>query len=1211
MKTSRVHTLSGLLLGAMLLIGGQGCSDDPVTPAVTLEMQPCTTSAECDGASAGFVCVGQLCRQCTSDRACVEDSAYGAGATCGADGACTSCAGDEGCACGPGGTCGAGLTCGEGGTCAPEDACEAGTDGCPCGAGDTCGAGLVCEGGTCAPEDACETGTEACACFGNDTCNAGLRCNAGACELCPPGSEGCACGDGDACDATLLCQSDVCAPDPCVAGTEGCPCQTDETCDDGLACTGDGMCAACTPEFAGCPCDQDGTCQMDLVCDDTDETCRGARVCSDLGCAANQLCDEAVGGVDASCLERCADGFVWSSATSSCEVGTPTPSCDANAAGSILADCTAQSRACVATATDASCGDCLAGFLEEAGACRAVVTCAALACGAANRECVGGAVADAACAGCLMGFADDGNGTCAPIPLANCGANTLGSILADCTSQHRSCVETADGASCGTCNYPYAEDANTMLCVPGTYCDELGCDALNRSCDGEPFATCGDCLAGTTEDSDNPGSCRTALTCAQVRPSCTAEQFCVQPVNGDATCSDWPCVDQNGDPLAGPTADDPNRPWVARRDNGMCVQCAISFCGETGETGRVYPFTLAGSNTCICETEPDYFFGTGDIQGANPCDADDDGWVRDAARAFVESSDPVLRDNARCEVRTIDRFTLRNEWHQSYDVLLCEDGFVPAALGTCSAPPSGAASPPTTLDLYETVRNDSQDDLDAAFDANNSGRYVDGDGRGRRPRAAELNPLTRLCLDQTGDFNHNRVDDVLESQNMDTSGLSPAEAIFAAFSYFAELHRARYEAPVPAVDPFGDPWPGRYVIEERSRCEADFPLGYNANLDPTDGWRTCQRGRDTGFNIDQPQINLDFAQYACEASVGGCTIPLPIAEASLSGEIPLHDVCSVSAPPDAAWRGMSHHSQFKCAVIDPVASTPPTVALGALADSTGNTLLQLNRCGIACPDDDLSCATDCGADGCAASSTPPDGAEANPDTMNLTCTAIPAEAADTNMVGFVAQRYDRTPTYTRGCIDEWSFYRTLCPGFDALTCFVDSNSDGVPDDFNADGYGDALSTSCNVAGQGDTGNFGALICGCGYNYGGPDCDFGCADAVTQVNNVELRTSNVHYGGTAPSSAGACENGYCTVTADPSTTTGRLGYWMCAEFTNTTYADPPDAQGAWSTGGGYTINGDLSPSGITGTRMCETPADCACTGPDCTFTGWTIRGVDRR
>src|SRR5690606_13437594 len=93
------------------------------------------------------------------------------------------------------------------------------------------------------------------------------------------------------------------------------------------------------------------------------------------------------------------------------------PTCIRGVPGSIADQCAAENRSCFDDGAGARCTLCLDGFVEEAGACRPVKTCADLDCAAAYRTCVeGGLRADAACGACLPGTEGDlcVPRTCAP-----------------------------------------------------------------------------------------------------------------------------------------------------------------------------------------------------------------------------------------------------------------------------------------------------------------------------------------------------------------------------------------------------------------------------------------------------------------------------------------------------------------------------------------------------------------------------------------------------------------------------------------------------------------------------------------------------------------------------------------------------------------------------------------------------------------------------
>ncbi|MEL6178460.1 MAG: hypothetical protein AAFS10_05880, partial [Myxococcota bacterium] len=125
--------------------------------------------------------------------------------------------------------------------------------------------------------------------------------------------------------------------------------------------------------------------------------------------------------------------------------------------------------------------------------------------------------------------------------------------------------------------------------------------------------------------------------------------------------------------------------------------------------------------------------------------------------------------------------------------------------------------------------------------------------------------------------------------------------------------------------------------------------------------------------------------------------------------------------------------------------------------------------------------------------------------------------------------------YAGGCLSEATEWTNeLCPGSDPRAIISDSNQN----------------------------NFGKILCGCGFNYGGPECDTGCP------------TEQLHFGGDNPDTAGFCEDGYCASVADESGLDGgRSGFWMCGDFAATSYAEQlPEVGGAFQGSGALQVGG---------------------------------------
>jgi hypothetical protein len=778
--------------------------------------------------------------------------------------------------------------------------------------------------------------------------------------------------------------------------------------------------------------------------------------------------------------------------------------------------CSGSNRTCVeATAhADATCGACVDYYTDEGNPlqdCRAVEVCTNLqdTCDGLNRVCVDATThADAACGTCVARFqeATPPAEACEPVPATYCEPTAEGSIAAICDAAHRRCEEAQEGAAaCTTCVEGYYEEDGA--CVEPRSCAAAGCAALGRTCEGEPLASCGACLPGLVPtDAGNPQSvCRTARTCRDI--TCDADQICLEGSDGrDAQCSPWPCR----------TGADPDLGRAQNPSTGQCVDCSslAASCGDPGESGRLSPYTLANGR-CLCETLPGYYADVSTAITSRPCDADGDGWVRSSARAFVENADPVIRTNARCNVRWVDRFALENDYRQRQEVLVCQEGLLKSTGGnTC------VTSKPVAL--YESQRNDDQIALDGS-----SLPWYQWMNRGRSLRASELNPLTKACITENADHNDNGTADVNEWSGTTAAGDTQ---VFNAFAYFVETHRGYYEAPYPGV------LYGRYVVAERSRCSESFPLVYGAG--EGDYWKGCARSRDYAYDrsTGNPLIGFDFSQWNCNAATGSCPVLDPPTPTRPGSSIPAHGLCDgITLPPaDSAWRGMNHHSQFRCAVIDAELpanpATSPQVVATTQLKSTANTggPLQFNRCYVACPSGDDRCINDCNTSPCATSTEPP-AAGPNPSSAKLTCSAASGETVTTDDVGFVSVRYLRTAAYQRGCIDEWKEWPELCPGF--------------------------LDNPTGTVGDGNVQDFGDLICGCNQNYGGPECDIGCPDSM------------LHF-----------SDGYNAQT--------RQGWWMCATFSATAggpLQETPE-------GTGYVLNGEIPWHVVPTAPMCQN-ANC--------------------
>ncbi len=544
-------------------------------------------------------------------------------------------------------------------------------------------------------------------------------------------------------------------------------------------------------------------------------------------------------------------------------------------------------------------------------------------------------------------------------------------------------------------------------------------------------------------------------------------------------------------------------------ETGACVDCGP--CDAEGSTGYLWPVTDRNGG-CVCETRPGYYFDDSpSSRVAVACDADGDGWVKRSAFNYVNATDDAIRINARCDVRHIDRFVLENELGQRHEITV-------SALGG-----SG------TVALYET---DDNDEPIGGFG------YVYGEGV---PRPSELNPLTKLCADRTADFNDNRIADLTEWDRVPLSEGRAWMSVFTQMGHFVELHTSRFEA--------GEDRVGRYVISERRRCDDGFPLGY---ADGAGGyWRSCARRRAASFSAGHT-VAHDFARYGCEASDGSCPAVLLTDGSTVAGTVPAHGVCELGAVVDGPFRGMNHHSQFRCAELvgKDATPTPSQLSVDEIWPTTGAPRYDFNVCGL---DDGalLACET--------------------------TTSSSSNEAI--GRVGFFAARFeaygpeDDADDYTRGCVDEGTEWPTLCPGYDP------NRPDGVLQD-------------------GLVGNFGRLMCGCDYNYGGAACEIGCP------------SSQLHLGGDCADDP----SGYCRAVVDADGQSGgRRGVWMCGRpsatiRTSSTTCAPGDCGPGLSGRGRVSFVGRTRSEMFSGTgEACDAATPCTDPTEDCVEGQCRVRG----
>ncbi len=589
------------------------------------------------------------------------------------------------------------------------------------------------------------------------------------------------------------------------------------------------------------------------------------------------------------------------------------------------------------------------------------------------------------CDGAACGVA----ATCLPAP-------ATGSILATCEASSRSCVAAtaAAVAHCGDCKSGFLEVSGA--CQATAECAALDCAAQHRECEMSPNGHCTTCLMGFVEEA---GACRAKKTCADL--TCDPGLTCVDSPTGDAEC-------RNTTNCAAGEA--------PRVDGTGCVTCRITCTGRPGGTGQVYTALATQADVCICETMPGFFWddgapGGGDIR---TCDADRDGWVRETAKKYIEGNDRALRDNARCMVRTIDRFKLINDADQ----------------------PPLEVPLSTPLPLFEPERNDDQGLIDDEISQGRLPRYG-----GRALRAEELNALTKACVtrrtrEEHADFNVNAVEDVDEGHDDPLFMPTPANPLlaFSNFAYFIEIYRGWYESPV------GGALHGAYVIREKSRSLSEPEPGLLLPLmqDPAEGgdyWRQCVRARDPDYRPGK--AGFDFAKYQTRTS--------------------------------SAVFGFGHHSQFRCLRV----VSQGSVAANEVTVSQARSEWSLNRCeagttrapiggGLNPADPELNCQLLTDIPDPQTSTTPP--------VLLGVARYIPEDDNFNQYSPAVGQRRGKQPAYTRGCVNECASFAANCPGYNPNPLANSATCTGRVDNFGVLACGctkTAGGAGCEVGCPGD------------------------------------------------------------------------------------------------------------------------------------------------
>jgi hypothetical protein len=692
-------------------------------------------------------------------------------------------------------------------------------------------------------------------------------------------------------------------------------------------------------------------------------------------CAAGLTCSN--GGLE------CRNGYCIDRLN--CSVGTIDCPCGTGDSCSPSLTCSAGvCRSCTNDVTGCPCvsGTCRSLVCDAASVtCRSAKTCSNAGC-VAHQQCAPGtATQDATCLiSCEPGYLwNVANGTCVPDPAATCLAG-LGSIQQACASRLRLCVQDAAGVHCGDClNGAIEEDG---ACRAVRACDALGCAAAHRSCTPpgtHADAECGDCEPGFVI-SENQCVADPTKNCTGIQAACDAKNMlCVEGVSGAMcqgckgghildlakatcrlphTCANLPTPCSGGQMC---------REGMATTDATCYVPCPP--CNGEGEDGS-WP-ELTSSGKCICKTKPGYFYSLSGTTGTFPCDADGDGWTREAARFSIDSVDPVIRANARCSLRKVNAFVLENEQGQVLPVPI---------------------EPP--IPLYETVRNDDQEVLDGEAGSNALPLYGGADGRALR--AAELNSLTKACAGPMADFNDNGLSDISEHEN--AQPIVPSDLVshfqkYERFSYFIELHSGSHERTTDGL--------GAYRIKEKKRGispDNNFAFRYGveeSGIRTSDYWQSCPRSRDAWYNKGAPTVTMDFA--------------------SLSG-------------PDNLWKGMMHHSQFKCIkIVDDIAYQEADRVAGRhlqTASTLGDPPSSLQD---GMQQQDYLHAT---PNVCAAQPASKGMASSNPVDPVIRCTAKDRSSVQVGQVLWAAVRLVDSSHYSRGCILQCNGYPYLCPGSD-------------------------------------------------------------------------------------------------------------------------------------------------------------------------------------
>lgn len=585
-----------------------------------------------------------------------------------------------------------------------------------------------------------------------------------------------------------------------------------------------------------------------------------------------------------------------------------------------------------------------------AGGCQASSSCADIGC-AQHQLCTQATASQGS--SCLNACED---GYTWGARLRSCDAVDARCVQAGCAAQHRDCSVQGSTVACTSCLAGFVDTQG--LCTLAPSCASLGCEAQSRSCVTDPTARCAGCKEGFFED-PTTHVCRAVKKCADL----ACAQLCQEALgHTDATCIQSCPTSQAINP-----------------QTKQCEGCGEMWpCNHDGETGELEPVKTLTLH-CACKTKPGYFFWDAANGGTTACDADNDGWLKNGARMSVENvaQDPTLASTMKCEVRRVGSVVLesRGEGNPAHPLK-------PA--GMLEIPMSAVAGV-DSLVLYEADELDDGDRLPALGLPHYGTRAL---------KAAELNGLTKFCVNARADFNQDGKSDAAEWNGELLPGHdSPDDSFRAKFSFFGELYRSWYE-------PGANGAPGKLHIREKLRSRAAAPddrVGPTYASTAGSYWQMCERRSDAALNAASPTPTMDFAGSLYQAP---------------------------------GFSGLNHSSQFKCVIATSDANAKlPQVSVGDFG-----TAYQLNQC-------------------TANESSAPVLGITNPLDPEVTCT--PARSAPSaGSVGWASVLFQAGSANVRGCLDECAGMGLLppdqqCPGFingmpsAGMMCTVDANNFGA------------------------------------------------------------------------------------------------------------------------------------------------------------------------